>query len=217
MKKATMALLFICVAVFAQEKGTFTDSRDGKKYKTVKIGQQTWMAENLNYAVGGKCYGESGKVVTDFDEEGYPAATKTISEKDVKANCTKYGRLYDWNTAMEACPSGWHLPDDGEWDVLLKIVGGEKVAGKKLKAKSGWSNGGNGTDEYGFSLLPGGDGSSNGGFGSGRSDGSFSSAGGSGFWWSATEGWYRMVSIYSEMYRSGVHRADMFYVRCLQD
>jgi uncharacterized protein (TIGR02145 family) len=110
---------------------TLTDSRDGKKYKTVKIGSQTWMAENLNYEVSGsKCYDNNS------------------------GNCAKYGRLYDWNTARSACPSGWHLPSKSEYEALDKAVGGKEVAGKKLKAKSGWN--GNGTDEFGFSALPGG-------------------------------------------------------------
>jgi len=157
MKKATIALLLICTAVFAQQKGTFTDSRDKKKYKTVKIGEQTWMAENLNYeAEGSKCY------------------------EDKPANCTKYGRLYDWVTAMaldtscynvacsdkietnhkDICPEGWHLPSLGEFDALITKAGGFQTAGGKLKAKSGWdkdgSKNGNGTDNYGFSALPGG-------------------------------------------------------------
>jgi len=131
-------------------KGTFTDSRDGRTYKTVKIGTQTWMAENLDYqkASGFGCYG------------GDPA------------NCTKYGRWYTWDEAKMACPSGWHLPSRDEWDRLAESVGGTKSsdyetwhkwdgAGKKLKAKSGWENtddgnNGNGTDDFGFSALPGG-------------------------------------------------------------
>jgi len=118
-----------------QQKEIFTDNRDGKKYKTVKIGTQTWMAENLNYyAIGSMCY------------------------NNISSNCDKYGRLYDWNTAMKACPRGWHLPSNDDWRKLLIFVDGERYAGKKLKSKNGWNgcSGGNGSDSYGFSALPGG-------------------------------------------------------------
>jgi len=114
-------------------KGSFTDSRDGKNYKTTKIGTQTWMAENLNYeAKGSKCH------------ENKPD------------NCQKYGRLYDLNTATKACPKDWHLPSDKEWQTLLALGG---IAKKEFKARSGWGNSlngksGNGTDIYGFSALP---------------------------------------------------------------
>ena len=126
-------------------------SHGGKAYKTVRIGTQTWMAENLNYNVAGsKCY------------------------DDLEANCNTYGRLYNWETALEVCPSGWHLPSDDEWTVLEDYVG--STAGTKLKATSGWSSG-NGTNSYGFSALPGGIGES----------GYFSGGGSFGTWWSATE------------------------------
>ena len=114
MKKAVILLALLSIATFAQQKGTFADSRDKKKYKTVKIGEQTWMAENLNYnAKGSKCYANK------------------------PANCTKYGKLYDWATAVNACPKGWHLPDTTEWQALANFAGGGDVAGKKLKAKNG--------------------------------------------------------------------------------
>jgi uncharacterized protein (TIGR02145 family) len=155
MKKATIALLLICTAAFAQQKGSFTDTRDKKTYKTVKIGEQTWMAENLNYdAKGSKCYDNKPE------------------------NCAKYGRFYNHNTAMKACPKGWHLPSDDEWQKLVDIAGGDETAGAILKAASGWNNNGNGTDEFGFSALPGGNGDNRGGF---------SSVGDYGCWWSASK------------------------------
>ncbi len=161
--------------------GVFTDSRDGNKYKTVKIGNQTWMAENLNYdATGSVCYDNNS------------------------ANCAKYGRLYNWESAMTACPSGWHLPSKSEWKELDEVV-----AGKKLKSKSGWNKNGNGTDEFGFSALPG---------GGGRSDGSFGSVGLSGFWWSS-EGTFSRFMLYSHGYVGWYYyrKNNLFSVRCLQD
>jgi uncharacterized protein (TIGR02145 family) len=117
-------------------KKGLTDSRDGKNYKVVKIGNQMWMAENLNYETeGSKCYDNQ------------------------IANCTKYGRLYGSNS--EFCPEGWHLPSNGEWETLMTTIGGKYTIdgytnGNKLKTKSGWNKGGNGTDDFGFSALPGG-------------------------------------------------------------
>ena len=172
------------------QRGSFTDSRDGKKYATVKIGAQTWMAENLNYNAGGsKCYGND------------------------ESNCKTYGRLYDWNTALKACPSGWHLPDGDEWQKLVDIAGGE-TAGAILKSSSGWNNDGNGTDEFGFSALPG---------GGGYSDGSFGNVGNFGYWWSATEhgadnAYYRYMGYdKSDVYRSYDDKSNLYSVRCLQD
>ena len=175
------------------QRGSFTDSRDGKKYATIIIGSQNWFAENLNYnASGSKCYNN--------DEN----------------NCEKYGRLYDWNTAMKACPLGWHLPNEGEYEVLYKYVGGGNVAGKKLKAKSGWNNDGNGTDEFSFSALSG---------GGGDSDGNFSSVGNYGGWWSANEFEYDSNYAYfhgmdiNHEYASGGSGGKSYLcsVRCLQD
>ena len=196
----------------------FKDSRDGKTYKKVKIGKQTWMAENLDYeAEGSKCYGEDAEVVIGYDENGDPI-TKTLSPAEVQANCDKYSRLYDWETALKACPSGWHLPNDEEWQKLVDIAVGGEIAGTKLKATSGWKDNdgasGNGTDEYGFSALPGGIGSS---------DGSFNNVGYDGVWWSATEN----DSNYAYDWDMGFNRSNvrrgygyksyLFSVRCVQD
>jgi uncharacterized protein (TIGR02145 family)/uncharacterized repeat protein (TIGR02543 family) len=125
---------------------TFTDSRDGKTYRRVRIGNITWMAENLNHATGNSwCY------------------------EDNKGNCEKYGRLYDLSTAMSACPPGWRLPTRIDWNDLVEIADGS-VAGTRLKSKTDW----NGTDEFGFSALPG---------GYRHVDGYFRFAGNFGFWW----------------------------------
>jgi uncharacterized protein (TIGR02145 family) len=159
---------------------------DGETYKTVVIGNQTWMARNLNYnAEGSVCY--------DNDP----------------ANCQKYGRLYDWATAMALpsscnsalcsdqvsakhrgiCPSGWHIPSEGEWltlenynvhDHLGHGCASGGYCGLYLRATSGWGgwNGGicEGKDEYGFAALPGGCRSFDGDF-----------YGDFGYWWSASE------------------------------
>ena len=139
----------------AQAIWRFTDTRDGKTYRTVKIDKMVWMAENLNFAAKGSvCY------------------------ENKNANCAKYGRLYNWDTALKACPDGWSLPSDDEWAALENYAGGVKKAGTKLKSKAGWNNNGNGTDQYGFAALPGGGGSSGGGFGY---------VGIFGLWWSTTE------------------------------
>jgi len=102
-------------------------------YRTVVIGTQTWMAENLNYASkNSSCYNGN------------------------KASCPKYGRLYTFEEAVKVCPPGWRLPGNKDWQTLIDYAGGFEVAGEKLKATSEWTGNGNGTDDYGFEALPGG-------------------------------------------------------------
>jgi uncharacterized protein (TIGR02145 family) len=138
------------------DTGSFTDNRDAATYKTAKIGGKTWFAENLRYrAKGSWCYG------------------------DDSSNCEKYGRLYVWNTAKTACPAGWRLPARLEWLALSEAAGGEEAAGKRLKAKMGWDENGNGNDWLGFSALPGGN--------RHPDAGDFGYAGSIGFWWTSTE------------------------------
>jgi len=145
--------------------GTFVDSRDSTSYKWVKIGKQFWMAENLNYAAAvSRCYGEDGQV----DKGGYildGSKLITLSPAEIQVNCDTYGRLYGWQTADTICPKGWRLPNDADWNVLMKFISPScsdaddsdcTGVGTKLKAISGWNNNGNGTDDYGFAALPGG-------------------------------------------------------------
>lgn len=115
-------------------KGTFTDHRDGQIYKMVEINDQCWMAQNLNYKTSRYSY--------------------CYNEDPVK--CNKYGRLYEWEMALTACPDGWHLPSKEEWDAMIEFAGGKSDAGEKLKIGTGWKYSGSGTDEFEFATIPGG-------------------------------------------------------------
>jgi len=189
---------------------------DIAKYRTKQIGTQVWMAENLDYDVSSsKCYNDNA------------------------AACMKYGRIYDWATAMNLqsscnstscvsqigakhrgiCPSGWHIPSDADWNELINYVESSNgcrttCAARYLKATDDWNSNGNGTDNYGFSALPS---------GYGYSVGSFYSVGDYGYWWSASE--YDSNYAYSRYMgysREGVsYRGDsknyLYSVRCVQD
>ena len=178
------------------KKGAMTDSRDGKKYKTVAIGKQIWMAENLNYKTAySYCY------------------------EDKASNCAKYGRLYIWEAALKACPSGWHLPTKEEFETLISNVGGDEVAGKMLKSTIGWKENkgksGNGRDKYGFNAIP---------VGVRYYDGDFSGAGKREIFWSATEGgeyygayFLGLHSIYEDASLSTDGTDYAYSVRCLKN
>jgi len=160
----------------AQLTGTACNSGGGS-FEMVTIGGLKWMTENLNVETKyccSWCYGEDGPVRVDGE-------WKTLTSSEIQANCAKYGRLYYWYGAKPACQSiGKRLPTNEEWYALVRAVG--SPAGKKLKSTSGWNdfNGqsGNGTDDFGFSALPGGY--------SGEDGGSLY-AGDFGGWWTATE------------------------------
>lgn len=181
--------------------------RDGNTYRTVKIGSQTWMAENLKVRTEGSwCY------------------------EDKESNCQKFGRLYNWDAAKVACPAGWHLPSKEELEMLLKAVGGTLVksedeeivwwsdTGKKLKSTSGWKEkegeNGNGDDAFGFSALAAG----------GRSyDSGYIQEGVEAHFWSST-GYDDADAYYMGLYNFGDvaglfggENGSGFSVRCLQD
>lgn len=138
----------------ADSASTVLDSRDGRSYKTVQIGSRTWMAENLNLkSKGSFCYGDS-------------------------ARCEKNGRLYRWYAAVDACPIGWHLPDDEDFEDLWRSAGGQDDAGKKLKSGTGWRNGGSGVDSYGLTVIPG---------GIREGSGAYTGSGESAYYWSSHE------------------------------
>ncbi len=205
-----------------------TDPRDGNVYNTIGIGDHCWMAENLKYL-------PSVNMVADGSEDAagsyyyvYDYNGTNVTEAKSTSNYYTYGVLYNWTAAMDGeassstnpsgiqgvCPSGWHLPSDAEWTQLTDYAGGESVAGGKLKSISGWHDNGNGTDEYGFTALPGG---YRGGYGS------FSFVVYNGFWWSATEdnatySWYRsMYYLNSYADRDYFDKGAGFSVRCVKD
>jgi uncharacterized protein (TIGR02145 family) len=150
---------------------SFTDSRDGQSYDVVKIGEQTWMVENLNYET----------------------ETSACPEGDSR-NCKRLGRLYSWAEAKTVCPEGWRLPTSADFaQILAQSLDGNpgavsNEAGAKLKSRDGWFKKGNGSDEFGFNALPAGyrvaiskadDGTISGG--------KFDGIGGYAYFWSATE------------------------------
>ena len=129
-----------------------TDSRDDKVYNTVLIGSQCWMAQNHNI----------GNRIDGNQEQANNQVIEKYCYDDLESNCDVYGGLYQWNEMMqyvttegtqEICPAGWHMPTDGEWTELTNYLGGETVAGGKMKSTSEW----NGTNSSGFTALPGGE------------------------------------------------------------
>jgi uncharacterized protein (TIGR02145 family) len=185
---------------------TLTDSRDSKVYKTVKIGTQTWMAENLNFV---------------------PASGSSWCYDNSSSNCDTYGKLYDWTTATadthgngtDICPDGWHLPLDDEFTTLTTFLAGELVAGGPLKETGAthWTIQSPGaTNSSGFTALPGGYRVP---FGGGIFDGLGTVA----YFWSASEdggsnAWYRRLGYDSDGVELGSTVLSMgLSVRCLQN
>ncbi|MEA3462992.1 MAG: FISUMP domain-containing protein, partial [Bacteroidota bacterium] len=142
LNKKNLALVSIlCVTIgtisYSQETGSLTDSRDGHEYKTVKIGDQWWMSENLAYKADKGC----------LVYEGVDRYLET------------YGYLYTWETALTVCPEGWHLPSDAEYEKLSNFLGGYAASGGKLKATGTilWeSPNTDATNSSGFAALPAG-------------------------------------------------------------
>jgi len=156
---------------------SFTDDRDGRSYTVVQIGEQLWMAENLNYAMANR------------DESSSSFCPEGDSRK-----CKEYGRLYTWEAAQSACPAGWRLPNRDDFNGLVAAAGvsqscgsnAASVAGKVLKSTSGWFKKGNGSDDLGFAALPAGYMSAAESSISQPAVGKFDGIGGYAYFWSAT-------------------------------
>jgi len=209
----------------------------GQTYKTVKIGEQTWMAENLNFEVeGSRCYNDN----VDRSD----CSTYDVKPERCYVDCDTYGRLYNWGTAMSCnsgsctsqisekhqgiCPNGWHIPSKVDWHVLMEYIsphfssnGDNYNAGIKLKAIFGWNQSGNGTDNYGFSALPG-------GYGLQVPWIEYKDLGNSGSWWSSFDNnsacidcsaaYSQRISYSSNLaYWENSSKSSLRSVRCVQD
>ena len=224
---ADTTFTYTCAPFF----GTCGDpvSYQGYDYATVLIGEQCWFAENLrseNYENGdaiaaGLSNSEwqnttSGAVAVYGEDAGCDNFSPDIDACDPAQSLNEYGRLYNWYAVDDArglCPSGWHVPTDGEWTVMTDFLGGESVAGGQMKTDYGWNGGGNGTNSSGFSGLPGGYRDSN---------GYFWSAGDFGIWWSSSpngsDAWNRDLFNGSEyVFRESDYPLYGFSVRCVRD
>ncbi len=141
------------------EGGAFTDSRDSGTYHYVKIGDQLWMAENLAYLPEVS----QAATVSGLNPHNYVYGYNgtNVSAAKATANYSTYGVLYNWPAALAACPAGWHLPTNAEFTRLVNYVGGEGIAGFKMKSREGWidnsGENGNGDNSFGFTAMPGGD------------------------------------------------------------
>jgi len=185
-----------------------------------------WIAENLAYLPA--VHPSSSESYTEPRYYVYGYEGTDVAAAKQKANYTTYGVLYNWPAALTACPSGWQLPTDNEWKQLEMAIGMSQSEaddtddtgyrgtneGTKLKATSGWNSKGNGTDDFGFSALPGG----------GRNyDGGFDDVGYGGNWWSSTEyytdnPWSRhLYDFDTRVYRYAFSKDYGFSVRCVRD
>ena len=137
------------------ELGVLFDARDNRKYRWVKIGNQTWMAENLAYLPYVTPISKNSESDSSISIVGYEGEDVSVAKQHVSYSI--YGVLYSWKVATEICPSGWHLPDTNEWKEMVDYLGGEDVAGGKLKTRGTeyWNDPNRGaTNESGFNALP---------------------------------------------------------------
>lgn len=199
--------------------GNMTD-QDGNAYKTVTIGTQTWMAENLRTTK----YNDGTAIpnITDNSEwgtlktGGYCNYNNTTSVDTIAT----YGRLYNWHAVNtgKLAPAGWHVPTDAEWKTLIDYLGGKDIAGEKLResGKKHWDDSPyvGGINEYGFTSLPG---------GSRHWNGTFEYIGSQGYWWSATEynadrAWLQNDYFNdTDIYRTYYYKEMGYSVRCVKD
>ena len=201
----------------------------GYSYSTVAVGGQCWFAENLrseNYQNGEAIPANltdsewentmSGAVAVYGESLACEDFLSDIDACDSFQSLNEFGRLYNWYAVDDArglCPAGWHVPSDGEWAVMIDLLGGSSVAGTFMKTTDGWFSGGGGTNVSGFSGLPG---------GYCPADHSFEATGGTGVWWSSSQSesnaFYRSLAYGSEgVGRGALSQRWGFSIRCIKD
>ena len=179
------------------KSGMLLDPRDGKQYRTIEIGSQVWMAQNLDF-------GEHDKACYDHNPE----------------NCSQYGGLYTWEAANQVCPGGWHLPSREEWEELAGHLGIDD-AGQKMKSSGDDPIPWDGTNESGFSALPSGAGNGEGfhRMGDWALFWSSTESEGQRAWFAQLDGyWYRSPPKYKNLYVGRYYlKSNQFSVRCIKD
>ena len=213
--KTRIVLLTGAIMVYMLFTGTINNQNI---YKTVKIEKLEWMVDNLNVNVfrNGDPIPEA-RTNEEWSKAGKEGKPAWCYYENRNENGNKYGVLYNWFAVHDPrglAPVGWHVSSDAEWRVTTDFLGGEDAAGTKMKSKIGWDQDGNGTNESGFTGLPGGCRDLN---------GKFSYINNIAYWWSSTEkdttfAWFRVIdkSPYY-VYRTNYYKQNGLSVRCIKD
>jgi uncharacterized protein (TIGR02145 family) len=217
MKKTILIFAALAILPVKNQGQTVTDY-DGNVYNTITIGTQIWMQGNLK--VTHYRNGDAVPNVTNFSNWWNLTTGAYCNYNNDVNNATTYGVLYNWhvvNDSRNIAPAGWHVPTDAEWTVMTTFLGGENVAGGKLKetGTSHWQSPNTGaTNESGFTALPG---------GYRDNTGTFSAIGVDCFWWSSSENspygaWSRRIdNISPSVNRLYSNESNGYFVRCLKD
>ena len=213
----TIGLTLILFTTSCEEE--IIPGEDANDYATVTIGDQVWMAENLNTAKfrNGDPIMEA-QTNEEWDSAGVNQMPAWCYYENNSAWATKkYGKLYNWyavNDSRGLAPEGWHIPDNTEWNILTDVSGGEAAAGTKMKGKTSWVQMGFGTNENGFSGIAA---------GFRKANGVFGEAGHSSNWWTASEesdrnAIYRRIHHASDSLKNGFYwKREGLSVRCISD